>query len=495
MSINMKLSNIKSIKEFEFTIPMEKGLYAITGENGTGKSTIMMAMSTSFYNPLMYSFFGDPSNSTISFQFNRKKRHIGSKGRKWFGATGNLGIAGFYEGSLTFGNRFKDVDFKNLKTVAKVKDSELEDAPEFVKDNLGMILRDDKEYYKDLKVLSEYSKSKYKLMRSPYYNYVDGRRVNQLHMSTGENLLLSILQSLHIRISRENYGTNPALILLDEIELALHSAALRRLVYFLEKLSDGHNFVVMFSTHSIELIRNIDHSRIYFLQRHSDKSIEIINPCYPVYATRNLESSNYGHDYILVVEDNLAKAIVERILYKERLLGNKRVLVIPVGGWAEVIRFTYDMIKSNLTLSTTKIMIVLDRDIKSLVPKFMTRNGIGFSNPLNYLPIRSLEKYLVESLVLKVDHNFFRLLNDYVFQNKSLADIVSEYQIEVKSEKINDEERIKNGKAFYSKLQHELRQMRKQETVLSDTVVEYLFDNPDDNMRELTEFLCKILSS
>ncbi|WZL80234.1 AAA family ATPase [Vallitaleaceae bacterium 9-2] len=495
MSINMNVKNIKSIKEFEFNIPMTKGLYAITGENGTGKSTIMMAMSTSFYNPMMYHYFGTPMHSSISFQYKGNKRNIRSKKGQWFDASGHLGITGFYEGSLTFGNRFKDVDFKNLKKVSKVKESELEDAPQFVKDNLGEILRDDKTYYKDLRVLGENSKRKYDLMRALYYNYENNRRVNQLHMSTGENLLLSILQSLHIRISRENYGTTPALILLDEIELALHSSALRRLVFFLERLSEEHNFVVIFSTHSIELIRNIDHSRIYFLQRHTDKSIEVINPCYPVYATRNLESSNYGHDYIFVVEDNLAQAILNRILYKERLLGNKRVLVIPVGGWAEVIRFTYDMIKSNLTLNTTKIMIVLDRDIKGLVPNFMNKNNIGFANPPHYLPIKSLEKYLVERLVLKVDHCFFRVMNDYVFQNKSLSDIVSEYQTEVKNGKINDEEKIKNGKAFYSKLQHELRQMRKLESVLSDSVVEYLFEKPDENMKALTEFLCTNLSN
>ena len=35
MGIAMKIHNIKSIKDFEFEIPTEKGLYAITGENAS----------------------------------------------------------------------------------------------------------------------------------------------------------------------------------------------------------------------------------------------------------------------------------------------------------------------------------------------------------------------------------------------------------------------------------------------------------------------------
>lgn len=53
---------------------------------------------------------------------------------------------------------------------------------------------------------------------------------------------------------------------------------------------------------------------------------------------------------------------------------NKRILVIAVGGWTQVLRFAYDTIRSNLMLSTTKILIILDRDIKDDVPNFIKRS-------------------------------------------------------------------------------------------------------------------------
>ena len=216
-------------------------------------------------------------------------------------------------------------------------------------------------------------------------------------MSTGENLLLSILYSIELRINKEVYGDEPVFILLDEIELALHSSALRRLIQFLKKLSEQNNFVVLFSTHSIELIRSISPENIFYLQKHVDGSLELINPCYPVYATRNLESSNYGHDYIIMVEDELSRQIVEKILKQKQLLGNKRVLVIAVGGWTQVLRFAYDSIRSNLMIKTTKILIILDRDIKDFVPKFLKDEKMNFSVEPNYLPVNSLEKFLLQN--------------------------------------------------------------------------------------------------
>lgn len=496
MYMKIKIQNIKSIKSFEFEIPLIRGLYALTGENGTGKSTIISCASTSFYNPLMYSYFGAPvDGAKIEFEFDGRKRVISSKRGRWFGAQGSLGITGFFEGSLIYGNRFKDIDFSRLKTLASVKKHELLPASKFVIENLGSILHDDKSFYNDFYLVNPDASKKYNLLKQPYYYESNGVLVNQLHMSTGENLLVSILQSLEIRIGKGNYSSIPTLILLDEIELALHSSALRRLIHFLEDLSNKHNFVVFFSTHSIELIRSINPQNIFYLQRHADKTLEVINPCYPVYATRNLESSNNGHDYIIMVEDNLAKSIIEKILYMKRLLGNKRVLVIAVGGWHQVLRFAYDTIRSNLTLSTTKILIVLDRDIKDQVPGFLKSQRIGFSKPPNYLPIQSLEKYLLEKLVVNVDIKLFRKLNDYVFQSKSLSHIINKYQSDVKNGVYKDLDKVKNGKAFYEALQHELRQIRKSEEYISEIIVEHLFEDNNQQIEELSNFLINTLSN
>ena len=490
MGIKMKIHNIKSIRDFEFEIPTIKGLYALTGENASGKSTVISCASTAFYNVLLYSYFGEPYNgSKIEFIYNGKSRVINSRDNRWFNANGNLGITGFFEGSLVFGNRFKDIDFKFLKKLSKVTKSHLEVASSFIKENLGIILHDNSNFYDNLYVLNEERQKEFNLLKPAFYYEKNGALINQLNMSTGENLLLTILYSIELRLNKEVYGKEPAFILLDEIELALHSSALRRLVYFLNSLAQSNNFVILFSTHSIELIRSISPDNIYYLQKYIDGSLELINPCYPVYATRNLESSNYGHDYIIMVEDDLSRQIVEKILRQKQLLSNKRVLVIAVGGWTQVLRFAYDTIRSNLMLKTTKVIIILDKDIKELVPNFLKEQHINFSIKPNYLPIQSLEKYLLHNLTIQIDHSLFRELNDYVFQGKSLNDIINAYNKNITNNIYSDIEKIRNGKILYDCLRHELDQIRKKEDDLIQIIVDYLFKNTNQDIEDLSRFL------
>ena len=399
-----------------------------------------------------------------------------------------MGITGFYEGSIVFGNRFKDIDYSLLGKLATIKFEQLNDASDFVKKSLGSILHDDEDYYKTLYVLKNEEAKRLGLQRSTYYYKNKGTLISQLNMSTGENLLLTILSSIERRLKKKVYGETPAFMFLDEVELALHSSALRRLVFFLREIAEKNNTVVLFSTHSIELIRSIPAENIFYLQRHVDGSIEVITPCYPVYATRNLEASNYGHDFIIMVEDDLAKTIVERILRDKRLLSNKRILVISVGGWPQVLRFAYDTIRSNLALSTTKILIVLDRDIKDSVAGFMKKERIGFSIKPNYLPIKSLEKYLLEKLVKDVDVILFRELNDYLFQAKSLDVIIKKYNTDVKNGVYTDSEKIANGKILYEVLKHELHQIRKTDSDLVAIIVDYLFNSNNTEIEELSNF-------
>ncbi len=154
----------------------------------------------------------------------------------------------------------------------------------------------------------------------------------------------------------------------------------------------------------------------------------------------------------------------------------------------QVLRFAYDTIRSNLALSTTKILIVLDRDIKESVADFLKKEKIGFSNAPNYLPIKSLEKYLLEKLVQNVDVVLFRELNDYLFQGKALDVIIKEYDRKVKNGVYTDVEKINNGKQLYDELKHELRQIRKSADDLVSIIVDYLFSTNNKEIAELIDF-------
>ena len=497
MFIDMTIKNIKSIKELYFKIPLTPGLYAITGENGSGKSTLVASAAGSFMNLPLVSHFGKAyPDARLDYKRADMSRVYELRDGRWKpNAKGTLKINGFFEGSITFGKRFADVDFGKLVLARNIKKDDLQPATDFIKYHLGDILRKNSAYYDSLFILSESAKQRYQLRKSWYYYEVGGTLVNQLLMSTGENLLLSVLHSLEFNVNeyKKRKYDQPTLIILDEVEFALHSSSLRRLVYLLRKLSNEYNFTVIFSTHSPELLRDIEPNNIYYMQKLVDGQISITNPCYPVFATKNLESSRSGYDFVIFVEDVLAEKMITELLKKNRLLGGKSVKVIPVGGYSQVIRFAYDAIQSNLMMTATKILIILDQDIESNAKKFMKNEKIGFSNEPMYLPVQSIEKYLLTNLVNTVDIGLHQELESYVFQGTPLKDLILSFTS--KKESSDPIESGGGNKSFYSLLQQELRQLKKDDTFLVDTLVEYLIRNNDENTMKLSESLKAILDS
>jgi hypothetical protein len=360
-------------------------------------------------------------------------------------------------------------------------------ADEFVRTNLGIILHDAADYYKNLFVIKDDIAKKKGLIGSPYFHQISQNTlISQARMSTGENLLITILHSLNIvRKKRVNNSDGrPCIVFLDEIELALHASSLRRLVHFLHTISDELDLSIFFSTHSLELIRGIKPRNIYYLTRQFNGSISVSTPCYPAYATRNLYSEDgYGNDLVIFVEDDVAKYIVERILLEKDLIQNIRIKVLPTGGWTNTITLAHDVISSRLLLTGTRLILILDRDIKDEVPKFIKNHKqYGYLKP-NFLPISSLEKYLKQNLITKLDTQLYKRLDNYLFQRNPLSSILQKYQTEVN---VNDD---KDGKTLYGFLVNELRGIRKDREDLVDIVVKYLLEEDKSTINTLSEFL------
>lgn len=63
MDISLKMKNIKNVESAEMNLPFSKGLYAIVGENGCGKSTIMLALSLMVKTSSAHMLSGDAVSS------------------------------------------------------------------------------------------------------------------------------------------------------------------------------------------------------------------------------------------------------------------------------------------------------------------------------------------------------------------------------------------------------------------------------------------------
>ena len=488
MKLKTVIHKIKCIDDLTIELPVDKGLYAITGQNGAGKSTIAACVSSVFFNVPMKEYFGKTEDdSKICFEMGASTR-VWQKNQNnvWekLSEGPNMNIKGFFEGSLIFGNRFKDMNYENLTRLDRIDQSKLIVADEFIRSNLGLILQGDKDYYEKLWMMPNYYG---KFKRNIFYYEKNGRRISQFHMSTGENLLISILNSLYMRNKDRASLSKPCMMFLDEIELALHPSSLKKLMNFLKDISDAYNYAIYFSTHSIELISGINPSNIFFIERHADNTIEIINPCYPAYATRILYDHK-GYDNVILVEDDLAKAIIDRILKRERLLNNKLVHVRPCGGCNNVIDLANDVITNNLLGKRAAICIILDGDVQIETQQYIAKKKIANNIPINFLPIESLEKFLKNKLYTNVDHVLFRKLNNYIFQGRSLTEIIDEYKNNPNNAKDRD------GKKLFSIIDTELRQRRIDRSELIEIIVDYLFETNGQALKKLVDFLKKQMS-
>lgn len=486
MKLQVNIHKIKCIDDFEISFPIERGLYAITGQNGSGKSTIAACASSVFFNLPMKQYFGNTAeDASITFLLGASRRSWQKINGAWQKASEgpDMNIKGFFEGSLIFGNRFKDMTYDNINRLESIDQGKLIKASDFIRKNMGVILQGDENFYEKLWMVSHnYDKFK----GSIFFYEKNGKRISQFHMSTGENLLVSVLNSLYIRNSDRANLSKPCLLFLDEIELALHPSSLKRLLQFLEDMARQYNYAVYFSTHSLEIVGSISPSNIFYIVRHADNTLEVINPCYPAYATRILFDNN-GYDKVILVEDDLAKAIIWRLLRQKQLLNSKLVHVLPCGGYSNVIDLANDVVRFNLLGRTASVCIVLDGDIKSEAQKYISKKGIANNIPLNYLPIESMEKFLKSKLFDNVDHALFRSLNDYIFHNMSLDDIISEYKQSCKTQD-------KDGKQLYCIIERELTNMRVDRSILVEHIVNYLFAKNDSSLQKLSVFLGKQLN-
>lgn len=429
--LKVSIKNLKNIKNFSLEIPIEQGLHVIAGSNGIGKSTIMGLLAEPFMPSVLWTIFSNAnSDSAVEYSYEgntdvwaREEGRWELQGKK----NKSIRIDGFIEGSVIHGTRFTDSNV--LKLSENVLDEHLVDADEFINNNFNYVLHG-KSFYPTIKKIKNRRVAEELGFDSvPYFMEYEDRRLSQFWLSSGENLLLSLLHFLNNKIFQQKRKGSKyiSLILIDEVELALHPVAISRLVTLLNKLSTEFNLSVYFSSHSTELLRSIEPKNIYYLQGLPNKNIEVINPCYPAYATRFLYNQD-GYDILILPEDDLAKFVIDKIIISQRLYEGKLIHILPCGDWRNTVRLHREILESNLTSHSTKVISVLDGDVADDFDKDKNKDTALQRLNVAFLPIPSLEKYLHEHLIDNVDASFFRELNDRFYRRTSLDQVIAEYQ-------------------------------------------------------------------
>ena len=351
----IEIGNIKGINKLEINMSLEPNVYAITGINGIGKSTLLSCISPRLKRPINFLSLTNYTNenSYIKYKVGNNEEIWNIYDNQWLcngseDITEKISLRGFQEGSLTNGTRFFNIfslKFRNFKSIYNIRKELLISADDFVKENLGLLLQNDKDYYCDLYRLDRKKAEKYCRYKGVvYYLKINNRYISQFELSTGEFLLINLLHLLNNLLVRTNNVEKLNLILIDEIELALHPSAIKRLVNFTKSIAKKYNVAIYFSTHSLEIINSLPIENLFYLHRYNKNNIVCETPCYPAYITRDIYAHN-GYDVLILVEDELAKILVNRYIEKNHFDNNKRIQVLPVGGYDNTLELHQNLLE------------------------------------------------------------------------------------------------------------------------------------------------------
>ena len=159
-----------------------------------------------------------------------------------------------------------------------------------------------------------------------------GIHYTEQSFSLGERMVLNALDFLE---TVESGG----MLLIDEVELALHPIAQVRFYKLLKSKADEKNLVVIISTHSSSLIKVAD--KIHYLENR-DGEIQVVTDVKPAYILKDLSVElDVCPDYLFFVEDEMARTYLSEMLnaFKEIEPTSRRVSfkILPVGGYKQVL--------------------------------------------------------------------------------------------------------------------------------------------------------------
>lgn len=476
-TLKLSIEKIKNIENATFELPLESGVYSIVGTNGCGKSSILLSVaqliSKHYLGTLKKEDYQAQSKVTFTIDGKIDVWSVNTNTGFWTSSLypDTLKVNGLYEGSLFYGTRFNDSrKIDEIFESGKLQKSDIVPADTYVIEKLSYILHGDYEHYRSLhRVKNKFITQKINVSNTPYFIKVNDNLISQYRMSSGECLLVSLLHFIYNSIVRKSLPVSQRiLVLIDEIELALHPIAVSRLIDLLNELTRTHkNLTVILTSHSPEVIRKIKPSNLYKVTN-INGNVTVESNCYPSYLIRDVYSHD-GFDFLFLVEDVLTKGIVDKILFKDNLKSGKLVHTVPVGGWKNVLELHKELLRWNILGLGKQIISILDGDIISEV-------GDEYRDVKKFfLPIKSIEKYLYKVIIETPDQRIIRILNDKYFTLKSIETLLKEFREKYPTLPSNPD------KKFYFKLKKDLEDRKISEDFFINNLCDDLLLNVDFN--------------
>lgn len=411
MASTIEICNLRNIKRLRFDIP-DRGVWVLTAGNGAGKTSLLAcvrrigypnAFPVHFPSSLESDRLDNHTVGTVTYEINGDTVEYAYRGARWtprprsnshlFDRLGYSSVMYIGATADRITPRPEDFDTRNIRAASPVI---IDGANKIFETNKFSMLRTinlTRGAGNEAFVLS--------LGGNPQTYH------SEKHFSLGELCVLKLLRLL-------NETNNQSLIIVDELEMALHPRAQVNLLRYLEEQARTKSLTVIFSTHSVTLIKTIDRKKIIYLEKQDNGDIKPIIGCFPTYAIGNIASEEETlPDLIVYVEDLFARdtltAFYEKFvdeLYADPT-ARPSIKIIPVGPFNAVVAF----LERNRSVLPDYVIqkAVLDNDVASeTIVEWENNNNHAqlakfqrFENDIRYLPFTpevGLVDYIAENL-------------------------------------------------------------------------------------------------
>lgn len=368
--MKLKIENLKHIKSLEFELPSQ-GVWLLTGLNGSGKTTLLAAIYRmkepsafqKYYKTSALDYYDSFQDSKITYHINSNTVTYKYGSERWRPTPNNQSKL-FDEVSFPE-IRFIEVNAKRVEP--SLHDLQNRPRPVSVQNETIQFMKEvlDNNKWDNLKYINTQRGTGNKAYILPYQN----QRNDRTHYFSEKNFSLGELCVLRLACALEEIQNN-SLVLIDEIEIALHPKAQRKLLYKLQAIAHNKNLTIIFSTHSSTLIKSINRKQLLFLQQESNtRKFKTITDVYPAQVLGEIAyDEELDMDFLFFVEDDEGKLLLMQIIekYKSiRSFGSNNFRpsykVIPIGGFQQVM----DVLASSSQIFRPNIVrkAFLDQDV------------------------------------------------------------------------------------------------------------------------------------
>lgn len=335
------IKNTKNIKQLEFSIPSDNGVYLLVGANGAGKTTLLTCLDR-ICNPYAFATnFTSANNidsidqySASSIEYITEHAHIKfRKGTQRWACTPRTNSSPLLKREFGFENTiFIKADSKRIDVPQEeIRSGNLIDVESTIIESLNKIFETSK--YNNLKRLRNVNGRG----RNSTYFYIlkDGRKYySEKRFSTGELAIIRLVERLQTTMPN-------SLFLLDEAEMALHPRIQKNLLDYLNEKAAEKELMIIISTHSITMIKSTHRNNIMLMENDTNSGNTVIStPCYPAKAIGSVDfESNIIFDAIFFVEDDMARNVLKAMIAKyaniNPLIKSMIYCIVPVGGYEQ----------------------------------------------------------------------------------------------------------------------------------------------------------------